>query len=99
VCLLFSLNLVKFIKKGKDRFVFDFETFKKAVSVATRFADNINDISRVPIDAYKKSMQEKRRLGIGVLSLGSLHYCLGIRFGSAESQQLIYDIFKVKAET
>lgn len=99
VCLLFSLNLVKFIKKGKDRFVFDFETFKKAVSVATRFADNINDISRVPIDAYKKSMQEKRRLGIGVLSLGSLHYCLGIRFGSAESQQLISDIFKVKAET
>src|SRR5690606_16079333 len=99
VCLLFSLNLVKFIKKSGGNFVFDYDEFKKAVKIATRFADNINDISRVPLDAYKNSMQEKRRLGIGVLSLGSLHYCLGIRFGSEESQQLIRDIFKAKAET
>jgi len=99
VCLLLSLNLVKYIKKGKGGFEFDFKTFKKAVGVATRFADNINDISRVPLDAYKKSMKEKRRLGIGVLSLGSLHYALGIRFGSEESLKLIEKIFRTKAET
>jgi ribonucleotide reductase alpha subunit len=99
VCLLFSLNLVKYIKKVNDRFEFDFETFKKAVSIAVRFADNINDISKVPLPEYKEAMINKRRIGIGVLALGSLHYILGIRFGSEESQKLIYEIFKVKAET
>ena len=98
VCLLFSLNLVKYIKKVDDHFEFDFETFRKAVGIATRFADNVNDISNVPLPEYKEAMIAKRRLGIGVLALGSLHYILGIRFGSEKSQQLIHDIFKAKAE-
>lgn len=100
VCLLFSLNLVKFIKtKNGEDYEFDFETFKRAVGVATRFADNINDISNTPLNEYKISLQEKRRIGLGVLGLGSLHYILGIRFGSDESLKLIDSIFKVKAET
>jgi ribonucleoside-diphosphate reductase alpha chain len=98
VCLLLSLNLVKYIKKVDGKFVFDFETFKKAVKIATRFADNINDVSRVPLESYAKAIKEKRRLGIGVLALGSLHYCLGIRLGSEESDELIREIFKTKAE-
>ena len=99
VCLLFSLNLVKYVKKHDGDYKFDFDTFEKAVKVAVRFADNINDISRTPLAEYSKSMQDKRRLGIGVLGLGSLHYVLGIRFGSEKSLQLIEDIFKTKAET
>jgi ribonucleoside-diphosphate reductase alpha chain len=100
ICLLFSLNLVKYIKKDdNNEYKFDFETFKKAVAIATRFADNINDISRVPLEEYKIALTEKRRVGIGVLSLGSLHYILGIKFGSQESLKLINDIFKIKTET
>lgn len=99
VCLLFSLNLVKYIKKIGEDYRFDFDKFKKAVAIATRFADNINDISRVPIDDYKKAIADKRRIGLGVVSLGSLHYILGIRFGSQESIELIDNIFKIKCET
>lgn len=95
VCLLFSLNLTKFVKDDR----FDFETFKKAVEIATRFADNINDISRTPLDEYLKSAKTKRRIGLGVLGLGSLHYMLGIKYGSNESLKLIDDIFKLKNET
>jgi ribonucleoside-diphosphate reductase alpha chain len=99
VCLLFSLNLVKYIQKKEGKYTFDFDTFKKAVSIATRFADNINDISRVPLVEYKKSMLEKRRIGLGVLGLGSLFYILGIRYGSDESLKLTEEIFKAKLET
>lgn len=99
VCLLFSLNLVKYVKQENNKYSFDFETFKKAVSIAIRFADNINDISNTPLSEYSKSMQEKRRIGVGVLGLGSLHFMLGIRFGSKESLELIDQIFKTKAET
>lgn len=99
VCLLFSLNLVKYVKQENNKYSFDFDTFKKAVSIAIRFADNINDISNTPLSEYSKSMQEKRRIGVGVLGLGSLHFMLGIRFGSKESLELIDQIFKTKAET
>ena len=100
VCNLMSLNLVKFITKGSDgKMRFDYETFKKAVSIAVRFSDNINDISRAPLDEYKSSMVDKRRIGLGVLSLGSLHYMMGIRFGSPESLELIESIMKCKAES
>ena len=98
VCLLFSLNLTKYIKKT-DKFEFDFDEFRKASEISVRFADNINDISRVPIDDYRKSMQEKRRVGIGVVGLGSLLAVLGIRYGSKEGVELTEKIFKTKAET
>jgi ribonucleoside-diphosphate reductase alpha chain len=99
VCLLFSLNLVKYIKKQDDAFIFDFELFSKAVTIATRFADNINDISTTPLPEYDKSLKQKRRIGLGVLGLGSLHFALGIRFGSPASLNLIEQIFKTKAES
>jgi len=100
VCNLMSINLVKFITKdASGKFVFDYASFSKAVSIAVRFSDNINDISRAPLDEYKASMTEKRRIGIGILSLGSLHYILGVRFGSAQSLELIESIMKCKAES
>lgn len=99
VCNLLSINLVKHIKKEGPRWVFDYDSFKRAVSIAVRFSDNINDISRTPLPEYKASMTEKRRIGIGVLALGSLHYILGIRYGSQESIELIDNIFRNKAET
>jgi len=100
VCNLLSINLVKFIIRNEDgNFYFDYEGFKKAVTTGVRFSDNINDISNAPLESYKKSMTEKRRIGVGVLGLGSLHYILGIKYGSAESLDLVDSIFKCKAET
>lgn len=99
VCNLMSLNLVKYVTNVNGKYQFDYDTFKKAIKIAVRFSDNINDISRAPLDEYKKSMTDKRRIGIGVLGLGSLHYMLGIRFGSAESVDLVRSIMKTKSET
>jgi len=100
VCNLLSVNLVKFIIKNEDgNYYFDFDGFRKAIKISVRFSDNINDISNTPLESYKKSMTDKRRIGIGVLGLGSLHCILGIKFGSPESLKLIEEIFKCKAET
>lgn len=98
VCLLFSLNLVKYVKFIDDKYVFDYDTFKRAVTIATRFADSINDISRVPLKDYQKAINDKRRIGLGVVALGSLHYILGIKYGSKESQELTENIFRTKCE-
>lgn len=99
VCNLGSLNLVKFIKTCDDKVEFDFDLYKEHVKMSIRFLDNINDISRTPLKEYKNSMTEKRRIGLGNMGLGSLHFILGIEFGSQESMDLIEKIYKLKAET
>lgn len=99
VCNLMSINLVKCVTKNSEgKLEFDYPTFHKAVRIAVRFSDNINDISRAPLEEYKDSMTSKRRIGIGVLGLGSLHYMLGVRYGSDASVELVRSIAKAKSE-
>lgn len=98
VCDLGSMNLVTFVKKTPGGEVFDFEAFRDAIAPAIRFLDNINDISRTPLPEYAKAMQQKRRIGLGVMGLGSLHLMLRIPYGSEESKKLTHAIFKTKAE-
>lgn len=100
VCNLGSLNLVKFIDINKDEGTvsFDVESYRRSVKTAIRFLDNINDISRVPLPIYTKAIKEKRRIGLGNMGLGSLHFMLGIPFGSQESLDLITKIYLAKSE-
>lgn len=101
VCNLGSLNLVKFVTFDKltQTIKFDYESFKEVVKVGIRFLDNINDLAQVPLPEYKSQIIAKRRIGLGVMGLGSLHFMLGIQYGSKESLKLIKKIFKTKAET
>ena len=106
VCNLAHVNLVKFIKELEPNCYmdstipfedkFDFEKFSEAVECGIIFLDAINDISDAPLPEYKKSMIQKRRVGLGVSGLGSLHFMMGIRYGSLDSIRLIKKIFKAK---
>lgn len=95
VCNLGSLNLTQFVEHEE----FSFENFRETVRWSVRFLDNINDISGAPLPEYKESMVTKRRIGLGTMGLGSLHFMLGIRYGSPESLDLIDKIYRTKAET
>jgi len=101
VCNLGSINLVKFVSINKETrdFHFDYDGFKETVKVAVRFLDNINSISTTPLPEYDKSLKEKRRIGLGVMGLGSIHLMLGVRYGSEKSINLVRAIWKLKAET
>lgn len=100
VCNLGSINLPKFVKKtNNNELYFDFDEYANVVKIAIRFLDNINDISRTPLEEYTKSTQEKRRIGLGNMGLGSMLLMFGIRYGSEESQALVEKIYKLKAET
>ena len=99
VCDLGSLNLAKYIKIVGKRVEFDYKKFKEHVVMGVRFLDNVLDISRTPLVEYAEANQKKRRIGLGTMGLGSLHFMLGIRYGSQESLDLIKKIFKTKSET
>lgn len=101
VCNLGSLNTVKYVKIDPvtRKVYFDWKLFKEAVGIAVRFLDNINDISTTPLPEYDRSLKEKRRIGLGVMGLGSAHLMLGLRYGSDESIEFVEKLFNCKAST
>lgn len=98
VCNLGSYNLPMYVIKTKNGFEFDFKSFGEDVYWGIRFLDNVNDISTTPLADYDIAVKQKRRIGLGVMGLGSLHFMLGIKYGSDESLKFIEKIFKLKSE-
>lgn len=95
VCNLGSLNLVQFFN-GKE---FDWQEFYEAIKIAVCFLDNVIDISFVPLNEYEQKIKQKRRIGLGVMGLGSLLMMMKLKFGSYEAIQFVDKLFKFKSET
>lgn len=85
-CNLGSLNLTQFI--NEDRSGFDLDKIKETVRLAIRFLDNVNSISYSPLPEYKASMENLRRVGLGVMGWGSSLFILKIRFGSEKAKEV-----------
>ncbi|MCK5020066.1 MAG: adenosylcobalamin-dependent ribonucleoside-diphosphate reductase [Candidatus Peribacteraceae bacterium] len=98
VCLLGSINLTQFIRIREDGTVyFDYEAFKAIIPDMVRFLDDINDISKVPLDAYQEFIEQYRRIGLGIAGWGSALYMLKTRFASNEADEIRDNIMAMLA--
>jgi ribonucleoside-diphosphate reductase alpha chain len=95
VCCLGTMNLTQFV--NADRTGFDLEKLRKYIQYMIRFLDNVNTISDAPLEAYKYSMINKRRIGCGVMGWGSALFMLKIRFGSPEAAALREEVISTYA--
>lgn len=85
-CLLGSINLTRFVQNPfTEQARFDWEQYRKVVSVFTRMLDNVVEINGLPLPEQREEIFRKRRHGMGFLGLGSTLALLGIRYGSAQS--------------
>ncbi len=85
-CLLGSVNLTKFVLDPfTDRARFDWEKYRKTVSVFTRMLDNVVEINGLPLKEQQEEIYNKRRHGMGYLGLGSTLTMMGVKYGSKES--------------
>lgn len=84
VCCLGSINLTQFVANGK----FDMNKIAVYAKRLVRFLDNVNDYSDAPLPEYKDSMQNKRRIGIGVMGWGSALLMMKVRFGSEKAHAI-----------
>lgn len=92
VCLLGSLNLTQFVDfKNKS---WDYKKLKEVIPIAIRFMDNVNDITNVPLESQKKNLQDKRRIGLGIMGYGSALMMMKIRYGSDDALKLTEDLMK-----
>lgn len=92
ICNLLSMNLTQMLKS--DNSGFDISRVKKYVKMMVRFADNINDLSVNPLPEYTESMQNKRRIGCGILGWGSALYMMKVRFGSDKAELIRDELMK-----
>lgn len=94
-CLLGSINLTGFILNPfTEKAAFDWDTFRRVISIFTRMLDNVVDISGLPLDKQRDEITKKRRHGMGFLGLGSALTMLRIRYGSPASLEFTENICK-----
>ncbi|MCB0351164.1 MAG: adenosylcobalamin-dependent ribonucleoside-diphosphate reductase [Bdellovibrionales bacterium] len=85
-CLLGSLNLTQFVDTKKQNW--DYPKLQETIRSAVRFMDNVNDKTLVPLPEQKESLQDKRRIGLGILGYGSALMMLKVRYGSNKALAL-----------
>ena len=99
-CNLGSINLSRFVLApfGEHPSV-DFDELKAVASVATRFLDNVHDISLFPLKAQEKAAGASRRIGLGITGLADMFAMLGLRYGSPASIDLTREIMGTIRDT
>ena len=85
-CLLGSVNLTQFVEKPFTSDArFNWDKYRKVVSIFTRMLDNVVEINGLPLEAQRKEIFNKRRHGMGFLGLGSTLAMLQMRYGEEKS--------------
>tara|TARA_R110002111_G_scaffold161029_7_gene227508 strand:+ start:2796 stop:4949 length:2154 start_codon:yes stop_codon:yes gene_type:complete len=94
-CLLGSVNLTKFVSKPFTKeATFDWEKFRKTVSIFTRMLDNVVEINGLPLEGQREAIEHKRRHGMGFLGLGSTLTMMGIPYGEQASVEFTEEVSK-----
>jgi ribonucleoside-diphosphate reductase alpha chain len=97
-CNLGAINLERYVDiKGN----FMIESFKKTVSTATRFLDNVIDynMDRHALEDQKKNAFNDRRIGLGILGLGDMLVKMGIKYDSEDALQTIEQVMDIFRDT
>jgi ribonucleoside-diphosphate reductase alpha chain len=92
-CDLGAINLTQFVRDAfTSRARMDWTAMEETTSIATRFLDNVIDVSRYPLRVQREQAYATRRLGLGVTGLGDMLVMMGLRYGSDESLDLVNEL-------
>jgi ribonucleoside-diphosphate reductase alpha chain len=87
-CDLGHLNLPAFVRDGQV----DYPALETATKLAVRFLDDVLDVEKPPLPDISDAIQDKRRIGLGVMGLADLLIRLGLRYDSEEGRKLTQDV-------
>ena len=90
VCNLGALNLAAFAKDGDV----DWQTLGQSVRYAVRFLDNVIDATPYFFEENAQQQLNERRVGLGVMGLAELLIRCGLRYGSAEGNAFLDQLFR-----
>ena len=94
-CNLGAINLTPFVVAPfTAQAKLNWHGIEDAARVATRFLDNVIDVSRFPLKAQREQALGTRRIGLGLTGLADALVMLGLRYGSPESIQCAKEIMQ-----
>src|SRR5690554_4465240 len=97
-CLLGSVNLTMFVRDPfTDQARFDWESYRRVVTIFTRMLDNVVEINGLPLEEQRNEIMRKRRHGMGFLGLGSTITMLKMKYGEADSLEFTEQVAKEMA--
>jgi ribonucleoside-diphosphate reductase alpha chain len=99
-CNLGAINLTQFVENPySEKANINWEKIKETVAIATRFLDNVIDVSRYPLKSQELQAHNTRRIGLGITGLADMFVMLGIHYGSQPSLELASRVMKLISET
>lgn len=99
-CNLGSINLTQFVSNAFTKAVkIDWSKLENITAIATRFLDNVIDISHYPLRQQHVAAMNTRRIGLGFTGLADALFMMGIKYGSDKSLMITQQISKIIAET
>ncbi|MGA0839600.1 MAG: ribonucleotide reductase N-terminal alpha domain-containing protein [Pseudomonadales bacterium] len=94
-CLLGSFNLALLVRNPWTASArFDYHRLELLMPLVVRFMDNLIDQAHLPLPAQRREASLTRRLGIGVMGLGSALTALGLRYGSSPGRTTASNILR-----
>ena len=94
-CCLGSINLTKIVTSDKE---INWDLLEKVARIATRFLDNILDITEYPLPQIEEMSLGNRKIGLGVMGWGDMLFKLGIPYNSQEALDLAWKVMGVVDE-
>jgi len=91
-CNLGSINLLEFI--DEENLDFDWDKLKKYVALATRFLDNMIDMTNYPIPEIEKMSKMTRRIGLGVMGWAESLVKLGLPYNDKRAISKAKEVMK-----
>lgn len=99
-CNLGAINLTQYVDDPfTENANINWGKLKNTAAVATRFLDNVIDVSKYPLKAQKAEAFGTRRIGLGITGLADMFVMLGITYGDEKSLQLAGKLMKLISET
>lgn len=72
----------------------DWQELNDRIHTGVHFLDNVVTMSDFPIDNIDKTVQEQRKIGLGIMGLAQLFIQLGVEYGSETSREISEDLMK-----
>jgi ribonucleoside-diphosphate reductase alpha chain len=87
-CDLGALNVAAFVVGGSEPSFLEGE-FVAAARTAVRFLDDVLDRENAPLPEIRAAIDDKRRIGLGVMGLAHALIRLGLRYDSREGREWV----------
>lgn len=97
-CNLGSVNLAHMVRDQEGGGVMDWQKLRMTVKEATRFLDDVIEVSKYPIPQIEQVTRGNRKIGLGVMGFAEMLILLGISYDSDRALSMGEKIMQVIAE-